>query len=244
MTFSYRRCEMVNLDGIKLAQTNCYLLKTKEGYLLIDCGNQVNRQVFLASIRKQNIALTDIHYLFLTHHHNDHCGLLPFLIAANPDITVIMSKTCADYLKTGHHFPSIHEHYANPGLHLLIGLFARFNKHFSERFTPYSSRPQDRLIEGDNDTLLPELGINGKILYTPGHTLDSISLVTEQIAFVGDAARNLLNFTGTPYQPILLYDLEACYRSWDKLLQEGVKTIYPAHGKPFRADKLFSKRLG
>lgn len=232
---------MLKLTQIKLSQTRCFLLQAREGYLLIDCGNPYDQEVFLNNLHEQSIALSDIHYLLLTHHHNDHAGLLPFLTKANPDLQVIMSKTCAAYLKTGKHVKPMQEHYSNLGLHLLIGLFNRFNKHFSERFTPYCGRFQDRLIEGDSDTLLPELGINGKICCTPGHTVDSLSVVVGQVAFVGDAARNILNITGTPYQPILVNDLEACYHSWNKLLHEGAKTIYPAHGKPFRADKLVIK---
>lgn len=228
---------MVTFDVIRLAQTNCYLLEAKDGYLLIDCGSLSDKQAFLKSIRKRGIALTDIHYLFLTHHHADHCGLVAFLIAANPQMQVIMSHLCAGYLKTGKHFQHPNEHYANPALGRIVDTYSKFNRNLSNSFTPFYSRSEDIHIESDNDTLLPELGIQGKILLTPGHTEDSISMVTDKFAFVGDAARNTLNFTGTPYQPMLLYDLEVCYRSWDKLLAEGAKTILPAHGKPFQADK-------
>jgi len=229
---------MVNFDVIKLSQTNCYLLKAEEGYLLIDCGNKYDKQVFLNSIRKREIVLTDIRYLFLTHHHNDHCGLLTFLTSANPKIQVIMSKKCATYLKIGTHFRHIHEHYSNLPLRLIISTYSRLNKSFSESFEPYVSRSEDILIEGDNATFLPELGINGQILLTPGHTEDSISLITENAAFVGDATRNMLNFTGSPHQPILLYDLDVCRKSWHKITCAESNLICPAHGSPFRAEKI------
>lgn len=78
---------------------------------------------------------------------------------------------------------------------------------------------------------------------TPGHTEDSISLVAGEAAFVGDAARNTLNFAGMSYHPILLYDEEICRESWNRLINEGVKRIFPAHGRPFDATKLMTAAI-
>lgn len=228
---------MVNFHSMSLSQTSCYLLKAKDGYLLIDCGNLHDKKAFLNNIRKFGIAITDIRYLFLTHHHNDHCGLITFLISANPKIQVIMSRKCSEYLKTGNHFKHINEHYSNTMLRHIVNTYSRLRKH-SESFDPYFRRDEDIILDYDNDIILPELGIDGKILFVPGHTEDSISIVADKAAFVGDTARNMMNFTGTPYQPILLYDLEACYKSWNKLIEAGAKIIYPGHGSPFIAENI------
>ncbi len=126
-------------------------------------------------------------------------------------------------------------------MHLIVGMFAKLNGGFSEEFTPYVVRSQDIVIQEDNDRIPPELGIEGEILSTPGHTEDSISLVVGDVAFVGDAARNLLHVLGAPYLPFLFYDPEICYASWLKITAEA-KMICPAHGKCFEAAKL-SKRL-
>lgn len=149
-----------------------------------------------------------------------------------------MHKKCGDYLQTGAHFKHEGEKYSNPVLGFIIDTYSKFNRSWSESFTPYFNRLSDIIIEHDNVNLLPELGIDGKILLTPGHTEDSLSVIIGKAAFVGDAARNMLNFAGTPYQPILLYDLEACYKSWSKLIEEEVNVICPAHGKTFAAKKL------
>ncbi len=229
---------MLGLRTITLSQTNCYVLKAKEGYLLIDCGNVSDKKAFLSNLGKLGIALADISYLFLTHHHNDHSGLLGFMISANPKIQVIMSSKCAQYLKNGIHYKHRDERYPNPALRLMLKIYTRLNRNWSENFVPYFTRASDIIIDQDDDYVLSELGVEGRILFTPGHTDDSISLVTDKAAFVGDAARNMLNFTGRPYHPILLYDLAACYESWDKLLNTGASTIYPSHGKPFDSVRL------
>ncbi len=33
-------------------------------------------------------------------------------------------------------------------------------------------------------------------------------------------------------------DMEEAYRSWQKMIDAGAGTIYPAHGNPFSSDKL------
>jgi glyoxylase-like metal-dependent hydrolase (beta-lactamase superfamily II) len=77
--------------------TNCYLLKTASGFLLIDCGNENDRKTFLNKLKQLHISLKDINYLLITHHHNDHCGLLNFITSENPAIKVIMSSKCAGF---------------------------------------------------------------------------------------------------------------------------------------------------
>jgi glyoxylase-like metal-dependent hydrolase (beta-lactamase superfamily II) len=186
-----------------------------------------------------NIQLDNIKYLVLTHHHNDHCGLLDFLVSENQNIKVIMSRKCSEFLKAGKHHRHPDERYSNTILGIIIRLFAKLNRNWSESFIPYTARESDKIIESDNDTLLTELGISGKILLTPGHSEDSLSIVIGETAFVGDSARNMLNFTGTPFQPILIYDLKACEKSWEKVIASGAVTLYPAHGKPFPGRKLY-----
>lgn len=54
-------------------------------------------------------------------------------------------------------------------------------------------------------------------------------------AFVGDLAMNRLPLRASPGLPIFADDLAAVIRSWRRLLELGVNTVYPAHGKPFDA---------
>lgn len=229
---------MLDFRTIVLSQTNSYLLKLKYGFLLIDCGNVRDKDSFLKILGSLGTTLKDIRYLFLTHHHNDHCGLMKYLTSENPSVQVIMSRKCAEYMETGIHFKHNSEKYSNSALRMIVGTYSKFCKNWSDKFTPYYRREHDIIIERDDDNTLPQLGIDGKIILTPGHTEDSISLIAGYNAFVGDAARNMLNFTGMPYYPILYYDAEKCRECWRKLAESGVKTIFPAHGRPFNIGKL------
>lgn len=229
---------MLDFRTIVLSQTNCYLLKLKYGFLLIDCGNVHDKDSFLKTLGNLETTLKDIRYLFLTHHHNDHCGLMKYITSENPSVQVIMSRKCAEYLKAAIHFKHDNEKYANHTLRMIIETYSKLDKHWSDRFAPYYVRKHDIIIEHDDISILPQLGMEGKIILTPGHTEDSISLIAGCTAFVGDAARNMLNFTGMPYYPILYYDAGKCRESWRKLAEFGAKTIFPAHGRPFNIGEL------
>ena len=57
-------------------------------------------------------------------------------------------------------------------------------------------------------------------------------------AFCGDAAASFLLWAGTYYCTVFMTDMDEAYRSWQKMLDAGAQVIYPAHGRPFAADKL------
>lgn len=223
---------------ITLSKTNCYLLKAQVGYMLIDCGNKSDAYTLLRAVHDLGLTLKDIQYLLLTHHHSDHCGLLPFLLSENPDMRVILSDLCAEHLKTGEHFKSETEKYTSPLLKITVGLYFKMNKSISDTFEPFKARSKDHIISSEDNDTLSKIGIDAKIILTPGHTDDSISVVADDVAFVGDAARNTLNFAGAKYRPLLAYDIDLCNESLLLILNEQVNVICPAHGQPFDAEKL------
>jgi glyoxylase-like metal-dependent hydrolase (beta-lactamase superfamily II) len=47
---------------------------------------------------------------------------------------------------------------------------------------------------------------------------------------------NMFPLRLSPGPPIFGDDVQVVIASWRKLLDMGVKTIYPAHGKPFPAE--------
>ena len=85
-------------------------------------------------------------------------------------------------------------------------------------------------------------GIHGKAFYTPGHTSDFMSILLDSgEAFVGDLAMGGLPQRLSPYTSIFFVDADQVKTSWRLLLEQGAKWIYPAHGKPFKADVLARK---
>lgn len=233
---------MQAFQKIVLSKTNCFLLKAADGFLLIDCGCAGDKQTFLAKLSRIGVTPLSIRHLLLTHHHSDHCGLLSFLLSENPRLRIIMSETCADYMETGRHYCPAEEQYASKALGFVIQLYGLAGGRPTDTFPPYFRRACDVIVPNRGGDLPDSVGISGKLLHTPGHTRGSLSLIVREDAFVGDAARNLLQFLGADYEPVLYHDRKACFDSWDKILSTGVKRIHPAHGKSFPADRLKRRR--
>lgn len=85
----------------------------------------------------------------------------------------------------------------------------------------YTSWQKIKLI-ADGATDLKALGIDGELVYTPGHTNDSISLVIGKCAFAGDLIRLSEKNKGNG----------KAKKSWDSLLRFDITMAYYGHGEP------------
>lgn len=220
---------------IKLGFTNCFLLEAKKGYLLIDTSYPNKYQDFVKKLQKAAISVKDINYILLTHHHDDHAGFVTEL-KKDSNAAIIVHQKALPFLEQGRS-----EEESKPlnfCTSALLSVFSIFHKFV---YPPLEKiRKEDIiLVEDDFDILERELDIDGVILHTPGHTKDSISVVLDDgSAFVGDVAMNFFNFCRIKYRPIVVQNLEEVFTSWEKILDHGAKKIYPAHGKPFSAERL------
>jgi len=235
---------------LKLTATNCFLLKMGGQYILIDTGYEIDWQLFCKRLQEAGVRFSQISHIILTHHHDDHCALLNYIIKESNNIRVVMEAAAKDLLTKGTNDITHVYHFVNKRVRLLwlfqlkrIGLMLTAKKNIPKnsnlKFPPYWVREKDILITGD--TRLKEIGIdlNGRIIKTPGHSIDSISvLLDDGDCFMGDSAANFLQFAGTKYCVIGISDLDEYYRSWQKVIAGGAKRIFPAHGKPFPAQKL------
>jgi glyoxylase-like metal-dependent hydrolase (beta-lactamase superfamily II) len=225
------------VHSLKLGWTQCFLLKCTGGYLLIDTDYPKHYRRFEKKLANLGIATSDIKYLLLTHHHDDHAGFAAELVRST-GCRVIAHSNAVSPLKQGKSEETIKP--VNRRIQIVFTLYTLFHKDF--KFPPLTPTERDFVIEGDNDTLLKGVGIDGAILHTPGHTRDSISvLLSDGSAFVGDAAMNFLRWTGVGHRPIYIEDINTVYESWRKLRERGARVIYPSHGRPFSATELTAR---
>lgn len=223
---------------LKLGWTWCYLLKCTGGYLLIDTYYPGYYGQFEKKLSNLGIATSDIKYVLLPHHHDDHAGFAAELVGRT-GCRVIAHRNAVSALEEGKSEESIKP--VNRRIQIVMTFYMLFYMLFHKElnFPPVRLAERDIVIEGDNNSLLKGIGIDGVILHTPGHTRDSVSvLLSDGRAFVGDAAMNFLRWTGVGHRLIYIEDINTVYESWRKLRERGARVIYPAYGRSFSATKL------
>jgi glyoxylase-like metal-dependent hydrolase (beta-lactamase superfamily II) len=153
----------MNIVNVGYDSTNYYLLETKSGKLLIDCGWPGTLPKFMAELKRKGVSIQEIKYLMITHFHPDHAGITQELKRLG--IKLILLESQVDFI-------------------------APFAEYFKSKNLPYVEITQtDNLILKSEDSrkFLASTGINGEIIATPGHSDDSVSLILDEgLAFTGD----------------------------------------------------------
>jgi glyoxylase-like metal-dependent hydrolase (beta-lactamase superfamily II) len=227
---------MTRFHIINLGITKVYLLESPGGYLLIDTGYPNDFYKFLKAMKRIDVAISEIQYLLLTHHHDDHAGFSSKLVK-DTGCKLMVHSEALSYLSEGRSEDISKP--LNSCINLVFSVFSLY--HGEYKFPPLTVKEDYIVISGDDNEILKNIGIDGKILHTPGHTHDSISVIlSDGTAFVGDAAMNILSFCKIKYRPIYIQDIDTVYKSWKKLINHGAKRIFPAHGENFPVEKLQS----
>lgn len=230
---------MDKIITIKLSRTNSYLLPLNEGYMLVDTGYYHEWDLFARQLNRLGIHLSNIKFLYLTHHHDDHTGFIDKVTESNPEIRIITNRICADRLLLGANYSEEGSGWCRKSLKHLVALNQIINTKWTLTYPPFKVRPTDILLDSCDNDLLPLTNANFRSIYTPGHSIDSTSLLDSQHnLFCGDAAASFFLFLGTKYAPPVISNTTQLYASWQKIIDLGVETIYPAHGKPFSIDKI------
>jgi hydroxyacylglutathione hydrolase len=223
---------------IPLSLSRIYLLPCREGYLQVDTGYDRDYPLYRGNLARAGVRLQDVKYLVLTHHHDDHSGFLNEL-TRDTSVVIIAHEKARDLLRAGQNDKTRGGGYINHFIKFVAGIKMRFDPHWTLTFPPFELREEDILVSGDNHPILRSLGIPGRLVYTPGHCIDHLSIVLDSgEVFCGDAASSFLLWAGLKYCTLFMTDMEESYRSWQKLLDAGGKIIYPAHGRPFPASRL------
>lgn len=215
------------IHRLSLGLTNCYLIK-QEGLILVDAGSPKKGKNFLKQLKDLSIKPEDVSLILVTHGHCDHIGSLSELKdLTNCEVAVNLHEKEVLELGLKPMPPAIN--FAGKILRMQFKICMPFIK-----LVPASVD----LVLDDKEFSLESYGIYGKVVYTPGHTLGSISLLLDTgDAFVGDSIVNVIPRIG-PRMPALSEDVVALKESWRLIMDKGARQIYPGHGKPFKAGEL------
>ena len=176
------------------------ILNNQREYQILDTSDlsvtKCDRAYIIDVFKKLDI--TKIDYLLITHYHPDHMGIAQEIID-NMNAKLLVIDIQKDYL------------------HCSDKIFEKDKK---SKFTPINTEPLIISCE-ESRKFLSDLGIDGEIIYTPGHSDDSISLILDDgIAIVGD-----------------LYDLNSASafnddkinNSWKSILSHNISKICYGH---------------
>ncbi len=210
----------MTLHILRLRLPNVYLI-TGERSILIDSGGPADVPRILSFLQEQGIEAGKLALILLTHGHWDHAGGAAQLRAATK-APIAIHRADAELVRHGINGP------ARPTS--LMGYFVRT---FVNR--GYPAFEPDLVLDAEID--LREFGVAARVVFTPGHTPGSISVLTQGgEIIVGDLLMGGY-FGGwlAPTRPGLHYfvdDLDQVRASVRKVLELAPRIVHPGHGGP------------
>ena len=220
---------MTQIIPFQSSLNTCYILKDK-GAVLIDGAWPGEASSFSRLLSDSDIKPEEIQLIILTHGDFDHVGGAKEIQELTGAKIVMHQKDSANLEKGIFHWPEG----VTPWGKISRAMMMPFVKVKGK----FPAAKVDILLD-DEGLSLEAYGIPGKVIYTPGHTYGSISVVLESgDAFVGCLAQNKMPFVFRPKLPIYAKDLKLLKESWIKVINMGAVTIYPGHGKPFPVEKI------
>lgn len=205
---------------IKLSVSNAYLVKDKKS-ILIDTGSPKEADKILSAVKKAGVDVKDLSLILHTHGHVDHAGSTAEL-KRRLGIPSAIHKEDAFMLQTG-----------TNGLVNAINFEAEIYKRILVK--PFEASEPDILIE--NEMSLSDFGVDGKIVFTSGHTKGSISIlfgnnemIIGDVMMGGFMGGNL--FASRPTYHYFYNNLDEIKSSIKKIVNLKPAKMYVGHGGP------------
>jgi hydroxyacylglutathione hydrolase len=209
---------------INLGFVNAFLVKTDDGYILIDTGvaqqwARLEKELLQAGCLPDKLKL-----VIITHGDMDHTGNCAELQQKYGARIAIHAGDLA-MAKNG-------ERVKRKGKSFLSQLFLWLGEQMGRDFKCFLP---DLLLEDGQD--LASYGFKAKVLHTPGHTKGSIAILTEAgELFSGDTLSN----QSKPSTAMFIENGLELHNSLELLKQTKARIIYPGHGKPFPFETFLS----
>jgi hydroxyacylglutathione hydrolase len=209
---------------LRAGETNCYLLRSAPGTVLVDPGPPGSAAAVAAGARAAGVEPGDVRLILVTHGHLDHYGTAAQIqawcgapVAAHP-LAMELSRDRRAALPPGQ---------------TLRGSLVRLVYLLLAPLLPLQPLAADILLE--EDAGLSNYGLEGRTILLPGHAPGSLGILTAGgDALVGDL---LVNYA-VPSEPLYLSDRAAWRQSYERLRSLQPRRVYVGHGEPFAGEGL------
>ena len=217
---------MTTVIQIRLSLSNSFLV-LGERPVLVDTGSPKDGDRLLNGLAHHGVRGHDLALILHTHGHSDHCGSTRQLKEATSAPTAIHPADAA-VMDNGQNQATKPTCLTAKLLHLFV----------DDRFP--AVRP-DILVP--DEMSLQGFGVDGKLVFTPGHTAGSISiLLTTGEAIVGDLLMGGwlggMFRSGKSGYPYFADDLGQIRASVKRLLELGATKFFVGHGGPLEAGRV------
>ncbi|MCB0184820.1 MAG: MBL fold metallo-hydrolase [Caldilineaceae bacterium] len=195
----------ITIVNVGYRSTNYWVISAGRARLLVDLGWPGHMGMMAANLQRMDVPLSEIRYALATHYHIDHAGHAQELKQAGVPLLVIdLQQAAIPLMKT----------WTSP----------------QDNYTDITLYDNVVISTAESRALLQQIGIDGEILHTPGHSDDSVSLLLDDGSV----------FTGDLTHPsfISVEDPDKVMASWRLLRDRGAKHVYPAHGPLWGMDSL------
>lgn len=212
-----------SIISIKLGFVNCYLIKTDEGYVLIDTGLRKKRKELEKALNNAGCNPGELKLIILTHQDFDHTGNA-FFIREKFKSQIAMHSEDAEAVERGDML------WNRKGRNILTRIILKiilvaFRTGKFEKF-----EPNIYLSEGDD---LSSYSLKAKVVHLPGHSKGSVGILTASgDLFCGDLFMN-------GKKSSMVDEKEELNASIEKLNNFEIGNVYPGHGSPFALTDYF-----
>ena len=225
-TFTYENVNMNDnyITRIESGGVNCYLIKVKDGFVLIDTGYAKHRDIVDAELAKAGCDTLNL--IILTHGDFDHVGNCAYL-SERFACKVAMHADDVGMVEKGDMFWNREMGRAKRAIGKIFTLIMRIRLDDTDMFSP------DIFL--NDGQILTEFGFDAIVHHLPGHSKGSIGLlITDGNFFCGDVFTNV----STPKRSDLLSSRDDYIRSLERIQNLDIQTVYPGHGLPFNKEAL------
>jgi hydroxyacylglutathione hydrolase len=213
-----------DITTIELTFVNAFLIKVREGFVLIDTGLSMHWKRLEAKLISSGCLPDKLNLVIITHGDFDHSGNCAKL-QEKYKCRIAMYKNDSPIVENGL-FMKRKARTLQAKMLILIRLL------FRRKFVLDGFRPDINLKEGQN---LDEYGFNATVVHIPGHTKGSIGIITNDgNLFAGDIFIN----NRKPDIATYIENPDELKNSINILKNMNIKTVYPGHGKPFEFEQM------